>query len=173
MNTTRTLCAIVVLTGLGAAAHAEEALSRQQVRDQWAEAQRLGDVAGPGDTGLTLRELYPQRYPQAPAAVAKTRAEVKLELAQAARDGEISVAGEGQTLREAHPGRYPTVLADSGKTRAEVKLEVAAARRAGELVPAGEGPSPGERLARRSSPSPEPLLAVAPRPAVSAGGRSN
>ena len=40
-------------------------------------------------------------------ALGKTRAEVKAELAEAVRNGDILAGDHGKTLRELNPGRYP------------------------------------------------------------------
>jgi hypothetical protein len=36
--------------------------TRQQVRQELAEAIRTGDIISAGESGQTLREQYPQRY---------------------------------------------------------------------------------------------------------------
>ena len=54
------------------------------------EAVRTGDVIPAGDAGLKLNELYPQRYPHAAVAVAVSRAQVKAELAEAIRTGDMA-----------------------------------------------------------------------------------
>ena len=65
-----------------------------------------------------------------------TRAQVKAELAEAMRTGNMLAGGElGLTLRELNPGRYPAapVVAVS-KTRAQVKEELADAIRTGDII---------------------------------------
>jgi hypothetical protein len=52
--------------------------------------------------------LYPNRYPPKPVMAGKTRAEVKAELAEAVRTGDIIVNGEtGLKANELSPGAYP------------------------------------------------------------------
>jgi hypothetical protein len=64
-----------------------------------------------------------------------TRAQVRADLAQAQRSGNIEAAGElGRTLREESPGRYPAASAASALTRADVVAQLQQARRNGELM---------------------------------------
>lgn len=63
-----------------------------------------------------------------------TREQVKAELAEAIRTGEIVVDEQGHKANEKWPGRYPARAAVSGKTREEVKLELAEAIRSGDLI---------------------------------------
>jgi len=141
MHLIRTGLAIALLAAFGAAAHAQEDASktRAEARRELAEAVRTGDIAVPGDSGVTWRELYPDRYPDRPALHGKTRAEVKAELAQALGSGELLASGDGDvTLRELYPDRYPEPPALAGRTRAEVRQELAQALRDGALIPGGE-----------------------------------
>jgi hypothetical protein len=138
MNGTRITSSFLVLSALCIGAQAQTAVTRDQVRSEWAAAVRAGDVAPAGE-GMTLREMYPGRYAKAPAVVAKTRAEVKSELAEAVRTGDIMASGEaGLKLNELHPRSYAeTAFAVNGKTREQVKFELAEAVRTGDVV-AGE-----------------------------------
>ena len=65
-----------------------------------------------------------------------TRAQVKAELAEAMRTGNMLAGGElGLTLRELNPGRYPAApVVAEGKTRAQVKTELADAIRSGDIL---------------------------------------
>jgi predicted RNase H-like HicB family nuclease len=93
------------------------------------------------------------------AETAKTREEVKAELREAIRTGEVLVGGDnsGVKLNELYPDRYPRVAA-STKTRAEVRAELAQAIREGTLVAAGEGAlTPRDEFPQRF-----PAVAVAP-----------
>ena len=45
--------------------------TREQVKAELAEATRTGDIIAPGESGLKLNELYPQRYEQARALYAE------------------------------------------------------------------------------------------------------
>jgi len=69
----------------------------------------------------------------AAAAAPLTRAQVKAEVIQARKAGELIPAGELYPIPPVSPG-------DSNVTRAEVRTQVLQARAAGELIPAGEGP---------------------------------
>jgi hypothetical protein len=140
-NIARTIIPLALLAALTGGAHAQSEKTREQVKAELAEAIRKGDVIAPGDSGLKLNELYPQRYPHATEGVAATRAQVKAEFAEAARTGELIAAGDsGLKLNELLPQRYPAPVAvAAGKTRAEVKAELAEAIRTGDMVAAGEG----------------------------------
>ena len=73
------------------------------------------------------------------ASAPKTREQVKAELAEAIRTGDIVVNGEtGQKANELFPGLYPTKPVAQGKTRAQGKAELAEAIRTGDIVVNGE-----------------------------------
>jgi len=135
----RTVLCIALLAASASGANAQT--TRAEVRAAYAEAVRTGDVMAPGDSGLKLNELYPQRYPRAPAASGRTREEVKAELAQAVREGDVVAAGELElTARELHPERYPAAqVVALGKTRAQVKAETREAIATGDMFASGEG----------------------------------
>jgi hypothetical protein len=68
------------------------------------------------------------------ASAPKTREQVKAELAEAIRTGDIVVNGEtGQKANELFPGRYPAKPVAQGKTREQVKIELAEAIRTGQM----------------------------------------
>ena len=75
-------------------------------------------------------------YPAASTAAPSTlsRADVRAELAEAQRTGDIQVGDQGKKLNELYPSRYPAKVEAPGKTRAEVRDEVVKARLNGELV---------------------------------------
>lgn len=92
------------------------------------------------------------------AEAAKTREQVKAELSEAIRTGDVYAGGDsGLKMNELYPQRYPHVAAQT-KTRAEVQAELAAAMRDGTMVAAGEG---GMTL-RDEFPQRYPAVAVAP-----------
>ena len=70
----------------------------------------------------------------ADASAPKTREQVKAELAEAVRTGNIIGNEQGQKLNEIYPGRYPAQAATAGKTREQVKAELAEAVRTGNIV---------------------------------------
>lgn len=66
------------------------------------------------------------------ADVGKTREQVRAELIEAQRTGDIVAPGEsGKKLNELYPSRYPAKVAQ-GNTRAQVLAELAQAKRSGE-----------------------------------------
>jgi hypothetical protein len=67
-----------------------------------------------------------------------TRAQVRADLAQAQRSGDIEASGDlGRTLREVSPDRYPAAAASTSLTRGDVAAQLQEARRNGEL-PVGD-----------------------------------
>jgi hypothetical protein len=141
MNTTRNAVALMLFAAFAGSACAQSEKTRAQVKAELAEAIRSGDMIAPGDSGLRMNELNPQRYPRAAQGPSLSRARVKAELAEANRTGDIVAAGEsGLRLNERYPERYPApAVFAQAKTRAEVKEELAEAIRSGDMVPAGEG----------------------------------
>lgn len=72
-------------------------------------------------------------------ATPKTREQVRAELQDAIRNGDLQADGEtGMTYRQLYPSRYPAAAVAAGKTRAEVKAELAEAIRKGDLMADGE-----------------------------------
>jgi hypothetical protein len=128
--------ALAIAAALTSAAHADGGKTREQVRAELAEAVRNGDVMAAGESGLTQRQMFPQRYPQAPlAASGLTRADVLGEVEEARRSGTLIAAGEaGQPVT--NPQAYPTQFA--GKTRAQVAAETREAIRTGNVLAGGE-----------------------------------
>jgi predicted RNase H-like HicB family nuclease len=123
------------LAALGAAVHADSGMTRAQVKAELAEAMRTGNILASGESGLTLRELNPQRYPAPVVAEGKTRAQVKTELAEAIRTGDIMANDEsGLRVNEEYPQLYPAQVVAAGKTRAQVKAELAEAIRTGDML---------------------------------------
>ena len=66
-----------------------------------------------------------------------TRAQVKSELAEAVRSGNVTIGESGELMKEAFPHNYPA-QATSPVTRAQVKAELAEAIRNGNVA-VGEG----------------------------------
>jgi hypothetical protein len=135
MNIIRTTISLALLAALGTAAQAQSGMTREQVKAELADAIRTGDILAPGDSGLKLNELYPQRYPRPAAGPALTRAQVRAELAEAIRTGDMLAGGDsGIKLNEEFPRRYPAAVVQPGRTRAEVRAELAEAIRTGDMV---------------------------------------
>ncbi len=78
---------------------------------------------------LILTGAVGAAFAQAPV----TRAQVKAELAQAIRDGDVQIGDSGRTLREEDPSHYPKLAQAPGLTRAQVKAELAEAVREGDV----------------------------------------
>ena len=73
------------------------------------------------------------------ASATKTREQVKAELAEAIRTGDIVVDFEsGKKANELFPGLYPAKAVVQGQTREQVKAELAEAIRTGDIVVNGE-----------------------------------
>jgi hypothetical protein len=74
------------------------------------------------------------------AETGKTRAQVKSELAEATRSGEIAAPGDNNTLKlnQQNPKAYPAVPKAPGKTREQRKAELAEAVRTGEILAPGD-----------------------------------
>jgi hypothetical protein len=88
---------------------------------------------------MALSTLATGQALAADPGAAKSRAEVKAELADAIRSGNMIASGEsGATFRELFPHRYAQPVVTAGKTRAEVKAELAEAIRNGDMVASGE-----------------------------------
>jgi uncharacterized protein DUF4148 len=115
----------MMVIGLAAAAtgiaHADEGLTRDQVKGELSAAQRNGDIVW-GNEGLTLSQQFPQHYgvraadstvitePSPDTNVgALSRAEVSDELARARRNGDISSGQQDLTARERYPDLYGRV----------------------------------------------------------------
>ena len=129
---------IPLLAALAATAHAESSKTREEVQAEMIDARRSGDVIANGESGLTLRELYPQRYPAVTVA-GKTREQVVAELKEAQRTGDILAGGElAVPLNQAYPSAYPPKIMLAGKSRAQVQAELREAIRTGDMLADGD-----------------------------------
>ncbi len=98
--------------------------TRADVIAEMAEAKRTGNVMASAQvaidfgstTAAKMNEIFPSRYPAVATAQVKTRAEVRTELAEAQRTGDMPadnllslvVTGvPGNTLNKLYPGQYP------------------------------------------------------------------
>jgi hypothetical protein len=135
MSTHRQTIALLLLAA-AAGVHAQTASGRttQEVRAELMQAIRNGDMIANGETGLTWRELYPQRYGAAPASTL-TRAEVLQQLKEAQRTGDLLADGDpGLKLNELHPQAYPPKDLVAAKTRGEAQAELREAIRTGNMM---------------------------------------
>jgi hypothetical protein len=146
VNHARNLVAVMLATTFAASAGAQ-ALTSNQVRAQFDEARRNGELLAPGEVGLKMNELYPDQYPKRVATPGKTRDQVRAEVADAARKGELLAAGEGSAFDYGAEQRS-TALA-SAKTREQVKAETLAAIRDGEIVRGESGLTLREQFPRQ------------------------
>ena len=127
---TATASIALAITALlaGHAQAADVGKTREQVRAELAEAQRTGDIVAGKDMGTDeyasgagrkLNELFPAAYPAKPAVAGKTREQVRAELTEAQRTGDIVAgkdlgtdeysSGAGRKLNELFPNNYPVV----------------------------------------------------------------
>ena len=88
------------------------------------------------------------------ASEGKTRAQVKAELADAIRTGDIASGISGLKLNEIYPGSYPRKPRVATKTREEVNAELAEAIRTGDIVIGQTGLKAYEEFPRRYPPRP-------------------
>lgn len=112
------------------------AKTRAEVKAELAQAQANGDLIADGQTGARFNELFPAQYAAARTAApvevvaqGKTRAEVKAELAEAIRNGEMIADGEtGARFKDLNPGRYPAETTFQAKSRDDVRAELVNSR---------------------------------------------
>ena len=140
MNIPRQTLACLLATAFTTlAAHAQTPLTRADVVADYNEAVRTGELMAPGDSGMKLNELYPDRYPKAATPVGLTRAQVVAELQAAVRSGDVMAAGDvGMKLNELHPERYAAPAVVAGKTREQVRAETLEAIRTGDVLVDGD-----------------------------------
>lgn len=107
---------------------------------------------------LALAALAAGNAFAADAAGPKTRDQVRAELAEAQRTGDIVAQGNsGKKLNELYPSQYPAKAVVQGKTRAQVLAELVEAQRSGDIVANGES---GKKL-NELYPSQYPAKAAA------------
>lgn len=106
---------------------------------------------------LALAALAAGNALAANAAAPKTRDQVRAELLEAQRTGDIVADGEsGKNLNELYPSQYPAKAVVQGKTRAQVLAELVEAQRTGDMVANGNS---GKKL-NELYPSQYPAKAV-------------
>jgi predicted RNase H-like HicB family nuclease len=114
--------------------------TRAEVKAELAEAVRNGDLIADGQTGARFNEVAPAQYAAARSAApvaanvvvaqGKTREQVKAELAEAIRNGDIVADGQtGAKFNQLNPSRYPQPALAQGKSREDVRAELVESRR--------------------------------------------
>ncbi|MGQ3198122.1 MAG: hypothetical protein ACT6UH_26220, partial [Hydrogenophaga sp.] len=112
--------------------------TRAEVKAELAEAVRNGDLVADGETGAKFKDVAPAQYaaarneaPVTTVAVGKTREQVKAELAEAIRNGELIADGEtGAKFNQLYPNRYPQPVLAQGVAREDVRADVVNSRSA-------------------------------------------
>jgi hypothetical protein len=132
--------ALIATTALFVTVPSFASLSREQVKAELVEAVRTGNMPAPGDQGLNLNEMYPDRYPAKMQGTGLTREQVKAELAEAVRTGNMPAPGDqGLNVNERYPGQYPSRTVQASKTRDQVQAELAEAIRTGNYTVNDQG----------------------------------
>ena len=86
-------------------------------------------------TGYASAEYAIPDTTPAVTTAGKTRDQVRAELVEAQRTGNIQAFGNsGKNLNELYPNRYPAKAVAQGKTREQVLSELAQAQRSGEFT---------------------------------------
>ena len=86
-------------------------------------------------TGYASAEYAIPDAPTAVTTAGKTRDQVRADLAEAQRTGDILAYGNsGKKLNELYPSQYPAKAVAQGKTREQVSAELAQAQRSGEFT---------------------------------------
>ena len=105
----------------------------------YTDAMRGYDAHWSAMAGYRVGQLYQRLHAEVmqipPTAQAKTRAEVKAELAAAQRDGNVIADNEsGRTAREINPTAYAAAPKGQALTREEVRAELRAAQESGNVI---------------------------------------
>jgi hypothetical protein len=107
---------------------------------------------------LSLAALVAGNAFAADASAPKTRDQVRAELVEAQRTGNIMAQGDsGKLLNELYPSQYPAKAVVQGKTRAQVVAELEEAQRTGNIMAQGDS----GKLLNELNPSQYPAKAVA------------
>ena len=140
MNTLRHPLAFLIAGTCCLAAQAHTPPARADIVAEYQDAVRTGDVMAPGDSGMKLNEMYPDRYPTRAQPSTRTRAQVVAELRDAIRTGDILAGGDsGIKENELHPRRQASAAGlAQGKTREQVRAETLEAIRTGDMPAAGD-----------------------------------
>lgn len=71
------------------AADPDQPKTRAEVREELEEARRMGEIPANDDSGLLLRDEFPERYPPKATGPSLTREQVRKELEEAQRSGRM------------------------------------------------------------------------------------
>ncbi len=63
--------------------------TRAEVREELEEAKRMGEIPANDESGLLLRDEFPERYPPKATGPSLTREQVRKELEEAQRSGKM------------------------------------------------------------------------------------
>ncbi|MBA4178433.1 MAG: hypothetical protein C0505_18020 [Leptothrix sp. (in: Bacteria)] len=103
MKTKFAVPALFIASAMFVASPAFAELTREQVKAEFAEAVRTGDIMS-NKSGQKLNERFPDRYAAKQVQSTLTREQVKAELAEALRTGNYVMAGEESGLcKDVHP----------------------------------------------------------------------
>jgi flagellar motor protein MotB len=106
MKTPFAATAMVIASAMLAASPAFAEVTREQVKAEFAEAVRTGDIMS-NKGGQKLNERFPDRYPAKQAQSNLTREQVKAEVVEALRTGNYVVTNEVTGLcNELHPDMH-------------------------------------------------------------------
>ena len=71
------------------AADPDQPKTRAEVREELEEAKRMGEIPANDDSGVLLRDEFPERYPPKATGPSLTREQVRKELEEAQRSGKM------------------------------------------------------------------------------------
>ncbi len=83
------LGALTLSAGQVMAADTDRPKTRAEVMEELEEAKRMGEIPASDESGLLLRDQYPERYPPKTTQPSLTREEVRQELERARQAGEV------------------------------------------------------------------------------------
>jgi len=104
--------------------------------------------------GFLLSAFAPFAGAQAGSAGGETRAQVKAETLEAARNGELHVGDDDRKQNELMPDRFPKKAMAPTKSRADVKGELAQARKDGDLAIGDQNETARDQNPKRYPPKP-------------------
>jgi hypothetical protein len=85
------LASLTLSTGQVMAADTDQPKTRAEVMEELEEAKRMGEIPASDESGLLLRDQFPERYPPKATQPSLTREDVRQELERARQAGEIPI----------------------------------------------------------------------------------